>query len=154
MADAAYLAALKLLSRRELSAAQVRQRLRRQGHSSDAIEGVIVRLVSDGSNDDRRVAGAIARTEVNIRRRGAHRVRRQIESAGIDTTIAQEAIEEVFASVDPDVVLEAALTKRLRRGADLAEPADFRRVFRHLVGQGFEPDRVLACLKKAQRSRS
>ena len=103
MADAAYLAALKLLSRRELSAAQVRQRLRRQGHSSDAIEGVIVRLVSDGSIDDRRVAGAIARTEVNIRRRGAHRVRRQIESAGIDTTIAQEALEEVFASVDPDV---------------------------------------------------
>ena len=52
------------------------------------------------------------------------------------------------ADLDDDELLEAALAKRLRGGAAIADEREFNRLYRYLVGQGFEPDRVLALLKK------
>ena len=66
----AYADALKLLARRELSEAQVRQRLARKGHTEPDIDQAVARLVADRSIDDARVAEAIARTETAVRKRG------------------------------------------------------------------------------------
>jgi SOS response regulatory protein OraA/RecX len=75
-------------------------------------------------------------------------VRRKIESAGIDSGTARQAVDEVFGAIDSAALLERALSKRLRRrGSDLANQADFRRVFRYLVSQGFEPGKVIERLK-------
>ena len=79
----AYIDALKMLARRELSEAQVRQRLARKGHDAGTIDSAIARLREERAIDDARVAGAIARTQTSIRGRGKLRVRRQIEHAGI-----------------------------------------------------------------------
>ena len=40
------------------------------------------------------------------------------------------------------------LGKRLRGREKIADDVEFRRLFRYLIGQGFEPDRVMALLKK------
>ena len=58
-----YTAALTLLSRRELSSTQLRQRLARRKFSPHEIEDVVPRLTRDGTLDDRRVALASARVE-------------------------------------------------------------------------------------------
>jgi len=92
-----------------------------------------------------------------VRRRGKLRVRRQIEQAGIAPAIARHAIDEVFGGIDgidDGALLEEALTRRLRGRDRLADEAEFRRLFRYLVGQGFEPDRVIAILKRHAASRS
>ena len=102
--------------------------------------------------DDARVAEAIAHTELSIKRRGKLRVRRQIEQAGIAPATARHAVDEVFGSLDADDLLESALAKRLRRGTNIADEREFNRLYRYLVGQGFEPDRVLALLKKHRSS--
>ena len=49
-----------MLGRRELSEAQVRQRLAKRGHDEAAIDAAVTRLKSDRSLDDVRVAGATA----------------------------------------------------------------------------------------------
>ena len=54
-------------------------------------------------------------------------------------------------SIDDDALLEASLAKRLGERRQIAELGEFRRLYRYLLGQGFEPDRVLAALKKLQR---
>jgi regulatory protein len=82
LADTAYITALTLLARRELSEAQVRQRLSRRGFTPDDIASAVDRLRQDGSLDDARVAAAIARSQLSIKKRGARRVRREIEAAG------------------------------------------------------------------------
>ena len=146
MADA-YSDALRMLSMRELSEAQVRQRLARRGHNDDAIEVAIDRLKADRSIDDSRVAGAIARSETGLRKRGQLRVKRRIEAAGIASSIAQRAVEEVFADIDPDALLSAALEKRLRGRERIADEREFQRLYRFLSGQGFESDRILKALK-------
>ena len=140
-----------MLARRELSEAQVRQRLARRGYDGDAVDEAIARLKADRSIDDARVAGAIARTETSIRRRGRLRVKRQIEAAGIAPAIAQRAVDEVFEEVDGQALLEAALARRLRGGDTIEDDRHFSRLYRFLLTQGFESDRVLALLRLKYR---
>ena len=146
----AYIDGLKMLGRRELSEAQVRQRLARKGHEEDRIDAAVERMRAERAIDDARVAEAIAHTETTVRRHGKLRVRRQIEQAGIAPATARHAIDTVFDAIDDDALLEAALAKRLRGRDRMADEAEFRRLFRYLVGQGFEPDRVMTALRKRQ----
>ena len=137
-----------MLGRRELSEAQIRQRLALRKHDPEAIDEAVARLIEERAIDDNRVAQAIARMETGIRKRGKLRVRRKIESAGISPATAKRALDEVFGSLDDDDLLESALAKRLRRGATIADEREFNRLYRYLVGQGFEPQRVLAILRR------
>jgi regulatory protein len=143
----AYTDALKLLGRRELSEAQLRQRLTRRKHETDAIESALERLRNEGSVDDARVAEAIARGQALLRKRGKLRVRMQVQRAGIDATTARRVVDEVFADLDADALLDAALAKRLRPGDDIPDDRAFNRLYRYLVGQGFDADRVVALLR-------
>lgn len=147
-ANRAYIDALKMLARRELSEAQIRQRLARREHDPDLIDEAVARLKGDRAIDDQRVAEAIARSETAVRKRGKLRVKRKIESAGISAATAKRALEEVFGALDTDALLEGALAKRLRHGKAVADDREFNRLYRYLIGQGFEADRVLAALKK------
>jgi regulatory protein len=144
----AYLDALKMLARRELSEAQVRQRLARREHPPDDIDEAIARLREERAIDDTRVAESIARTQTSLKKRGKLRVRQQIESAGIAGATAQRAVDEVFAAIDDAALLEASLLKRLHGRERIADDREFQRLYLYLVGQGFDPDRVLAILRK------
>ena len=144
----AYLDALKMLARRELSEAQVRQRLVRRGHPPDDIDETIARLREERAIDDARVAESIARTQTSLKKRGKLRVRQQIESAGIAGATAKRAVDDVFAGIDDAALLEASLLKRLRGRQRIADDREFQRLYRYLIGQGFDPDRVLAILRK------
>jgi regulatory protein len=146
-ASRAYLDALRMLARRELSEAQVRQRLARREHDEADIDEAIARLKDERAIDDTRVAEAIARSETSIRKRGRLRVRQKIQSAGIASSTARQAIDEVFGAIDSDELLESALAKRLKHGKTIGDDREFNRLYRYLVGQGFESDRVVKLLK-------
>ena len=148
VSDDAYLAALRLLARRELSEAQVRQRLARRQHAPDAIDEAIARLKTSRSLDDERTAAAIAQTELTVRGRGRHRVRRQIEAAGIAAAVALRAVDEAFAGVDDDALLAAAVDRRLRGRTTIADDREMQRLYRYLLGQGFDSDRIIAALRR------
>jgi regulatory protein len=150
-ASAAYIDGLKMLARRELSEQQVRQRLARKGHDADAIDAAVARLRDERALDDARVAEAIARTETSLKRRGKLRVRMQIERAGIAKNLAKSATDAVFDGVDDDALIEAALRKRLRQRDQIADAREFQRLYRFLVSQGFEHDRVIEALSKYKR---
>src|SRR5216117_3935400 len=106
MPASAYVDGLKMLARRELSEAQVRQRLARKAHSPADIDGAVARLREERAIDDARVAEAIARTETSLRRRGKLRVRMQIERAGIAKTVARKAVDDVFDTIDDDAQIQ------------------------------------------------
>ena len=147
----AYVDALRMLGRRELSEAQVRARLQRRQHTPEEIDTAVDRLRAERALDDVRVAEAIARTQTSVKRRGKLRVRRQIEQAGVSAAIARRVTDETFDALDPEALIAAALAKRLRGRQHLADDAEFSRLYRYLIGQGFEPERVLAVLRKTHK---
>lgn len=144
--------ALGLLARRELSEAQLRDRLARHGYEPTAVDGAIERLRRERAIDDRRTAEAIARREVSGKRHGRSRAQLAIERAGIDRAAATRALDEVFSSIDDEALLQAALAKRLPAGSSIARGDDrqLQRLYRYLVGRGFEPERVIALLRARQ----
>jgi regulatory protein len=148
MPDSAYVAALRMLSGRELSERQVRQRLARRGYDADEIDAAITRLVRDRSLDDERAARAMAHAETSLKKRGRRRVEQRLQAAGIASAVAQRAIEETFQTIDADALMDAALQKRLRGREQIADEREFQRLYRYLLGQGFEPDRVIALLRR------
>ena len=143
----AYIDGLKMLGRRELSEMQIRQRLARKEYPQDDIDDAVARLREERAINEQRVAEAIARTETGIRKRGKVRVRMQLERAGIAKETAKAAIEEVFGTIDDEALLESSLRKRLRGRETIADDREFARLFRYLIGQGFESDRVMKALK-------
>ena len=145
---AAYVAGLKLLAIRELSERQVRDRLRRRGYDDAAVDAAIVRLKEERALDDVRFAHALARHEISTKRHGRLRAQRQIEAAGIPSSLARQALDEALATVDQDVLIAAALARRLRGGATIEDEAEFRRLYRFLLAQGFDNDLIIRTLRQ------
>ena len=140
-----------MLARRELSEQQVRQRLARKAYDQQEIDDAIERLRRERALDDARVAEAMARTEMTLRKRGKIRVQMQIERAGISKTTARRAVASAFEEVDDMALLEASLAKRLRGRDTIDDQRELERLYRYLVSQGFEPDQVMQTLKRRKR---
>jgi regulatory protein len=143
----AYVTALRLLARRELSEAQVRTRLERREFSLAQIDAAVTRLHEERALDDRRTALACARTEAHVKRHGRHRALRAVEALGIERGLARDAVAEVFGELDEDSLIAQALERRVRRGVSIDEAATARRVHRYLLAQGFDAARVNAAIR-------
>jgi regulatory protein len=140
-----YQTALRMLSARELSVAQVRERLRARGFPPEAIETVLERLQANGALDDRRTARAYARSALQVKRRGRLRVLRELEALGVDRLVSREAVAEVFADVDERQLIRAALDRR--HPDRITDAGAYRRLFQYLARLGFAPDAITAVLR-------
>ena len=148
MADSAYLTALKLLARRELSVEGLRARLRDREFASDEIAAAIDRLQETGALDDGRVARAYARTAAHVKGRGRLRVARELQEIGIDRRVAAEALAEVFGDLDERALIARAIQKKLRGRKTLKDAAERARLYQHLMRQGFSPAAVSDALRR------
>jgi len=153
----AYVTALRMLARRELSEAQVRTRLARKAFEPGVIDEAVSRLQAVQALDDRRTALACARTEANVKRHGRLRAQRTIEGLGIDRGLAKDAVAEVFGEVDEDALIAQALDRKFPpspkgwagqgRTSREASAAAARRLYRYLLTQGFDAGRAHAAIR-------
>lgn len=137
-----------LLSARELSEAQLRSRLKRRQLDPDDIDSTIEKLRKDGTLSDRRVALAAARMESTIRHRGRGRVLQKLRQMGIDGSIAESAVSEVFEDIDESALLDRAFERRLRGKSPAGLDEKGRaRIVRGLAAQGFAIEAILKRLR-------
>src|SRR5512138_279770 len=138
--------AVRFLSARARTEAQVRARLEREGLSGVADE-TVVWLLGLGYLDDAAYARARARSLLAPGRLGPRLAEGRIAAAGVPAARAKEAVAEVLAEAGGEGTTtgEAALcralaVRRVRVGdpAALDDPAR-RRVARFLLGRGFSP---------------
>ena len=142
----AYSEALTLLSRRELTGDELRQRLLRKTFPQQDVDEALARLRADGTVNDRRAAVAIARTHALVKARGRFRIERELAARGVSPEDARAALDEVFSELSEPELLERALRKRLRSGR-ISDQAQFRRLYSYLVRLGYPTDAVVALLK-------
>lgn len=147
----AYLDALHLLARRELSVQQLRERLIDREHDRDEIERAIEHLLETRALDDRRVASAYVQTAIKVKGRGRLRIQRELQQMGIPREVASEAIATAFGDVDERSLITKALQKKLRGGKTITSPAEYARVYQFLMTQGFSPAAVKAALRAYRR---
>jgi len=149
---AAYFRALRWLTARELSEAQVRSRLAETGYTHTAVTGAIERLVAERTIDDRRAGLAVARTEARVRRHGPRRVMSKLLLMRLDRDLAREIVKELFGEEDEEQLLETTLDRRLRgRPEQLKDPNERRKVLAYLVRQGFAAAAAMAAIRSKSR---
>jgi len=149
---AAYFRALRWLTARELSEAQVRARLEERGYSSAAILPAIQRLRAERTLDDLRAATAVARTEAKVRRHGPRRVMSKLMAMRIDRDMARDVVRDLFGESNEEELLEATLERRLRGKPErLNDPAERRKILSYLVRQGFSASAASGLMRKRSR---
>lgn len=149
---AAYFRALRWLTARELSEAQVRARLAEKGYTDIAINPAVERLLQDRTLDDRRAATAVARTEARVRRHGPHRVMGKLMAMRVDRELAKDVVRELFAEEHEESLLEKTLDIRLRGNpARLADPRERRKILAYLVRQGFSASTASAAIRNRSK---
>jgi len=147
----AYLDALHLLARRELTVRQLRERLVDREHDRDDIERAIEHLLDTKALDDARVAAAYVRTALKVKGRGRLRIQRELQELGVERDVATDALADAFGDVDERALIAAAIKKKLRGKPKISTPADYARVYQFLMRQGFSPAGVSAALRAYRR---
>ncbi len=145
----AYAVGLTLLAGRDLSAAQLGERLRRRGFPPQATDAAVARLRQEGALDDRRAAAVFARRAVEVRGQGPARIERELVARGVDAPAARAAIAEALAGRNIEELLDRSLARRL--AGRIADRAEFRRLHQYLLRQGFEGAMAAAALRRRAR---
>jgi regulatory protein len=143
----AYLDALHLLARRELTMKQVRERLADRDHGREEIDRAIEHLLESRVLDDARVAAAYVRTALKVKGRGRLRIQRELQEMGVERDVASDALAEAFGDVDERALIAAAIKKKLRGKPKISTRSDYARVYQFLMRQGFSPAGVNAALR-------
>jgi len=141
-----------MLARRELSEAQVFERLKSKGFSESEIASAIKRLRSESVVDDRRTAASHARKAAEIKKRGRLRTLRELRALGISPTDALKAVADAYEFVDELKLLENAISKRLN--GTIGTRAEFKRLYQALIRQGFESGDVMKVLTAKSEDRA
>ena len=147
----AYVHALQMLGRRELSEKQLRHRLLDHEHSPEDVDRAIQLLQENRALDDARVAAAYVRTAIKIKGRGRLRIQRELREMGIASDVAAQALAEAFGDTDERGLITRALQKKLRGKPKIEDAAEYARVYQFLMRQGFSPAGVAAALKAHRR---
>jgi regulatory protein len=143
--DSARVVALRLLGRRDYTAAELRQRLTDRGFAPDLVEATLADLREQGLQDDTRAAHAHVRTASRVKGRGPYRIRHELQARGVPA----DAIDASTASLTPEDVRETLERLLARKHLTLPLPDDERRrLFQRLLRRGFSAEAIAEVLKK------
>ena len=138
-------AALRLLSRRDYTTAEIRARLTDREFDAEEIDAAILSLSEAGLLNDRRVASAHVRTASQVKNRGRLRIRRELEARGIEKTQISEALAEL-PEADETAGIDTFL--RRKRLPSKLQPAERRRLIGQLMRRGFSADAISKALRR------
>jgi len=131
--------ALRHLSVRPRSRAELERHLRRRGVPPERIPPVLARCAELGYLDDRAFATAMVRDRIRLRPRGLARLRAELREKGVEAGDAEAGIRGAFeeAGVTEADLLERAAEQRWRTLGGFPPAIRRRRLTAYLVRRGF-----------------
>jgi len=146
----AFRLALKLLACKETSRLDMKKYLHKKGVSTEVIEYVIDRLISEKILDDQRYTRALTRT-LGLQGKGPLHLVKKLRKKGIQIPVrqAKELLKEELEEWD-----EVALARKIveRRYPESSQNTKiYRRAFQALLRRGFSTEAIKRCLEKDLR---
>ena len=128
----------KLLAARQRSVEELRERLLEgRGATAAIVEEAIERLRGYGYLDDARFAQSYASLRVQQRPIGRQRLQRDLWLKKIDKQTADAALDQVFEQTPEEDLIDRAIAKRVRLRGKPKNRAEAKKLFDHLLRQGF-----------------
>ena len=135
--------AAKLLAVKQRSVEELRERLLAgRGATPELVETVIERLREYGYLDDAKFAQSYASLRVQQRPIGRQRLQRDLWQKKIDKQTVDVALDQVFEQTPEEVLIDRAIAKRVRLRGRPKSREDAKKLFDHLLRQGFAFDLV------------
>jgi regulatory protein len=141
----AYNLALRYLTYRPRSQAEVQAYLHGKGFSEEMIAEVLVRLQEAGLLDDAALAQYWVENRMEFRPKGPIALRYELRQKGV----ADETIAEALEAVDPDEAAYRASQKQARRLASEDRSVFFRRLIAYLGRRGFDYETARTACERA-----
>jgi regulatory protein len=154
--DRCHTAALRILSYRFNSEAELRRKLSRKDFERGTVDAAIERLRAEGWIDDGRFAGAFVRTRA-AKSIGRKRIARELQAAGVDDDTASRALRENVDEEGESESLRALAQKRarllLRRNGPewLASAEGRNKLTAWLLKQGYDAGLVVEAVRRVAR---
>ena len=142
-------AALRILTRRDYSQSELRQRLTDKGFDPERIESALQRCLELGYLDDARYALNRATSLMNQGRAVGKRVLLDLRQHGVNEETANRALQQAREACDEEQLLASLLERRFANfNYDSAPAKERRRVVHFLQRRGFTIDRIMAQLTR------
>ncbi|MBN1146513.1 MAG: RecX family transcriptional regulator [Anaerolineales bacterium] len=132
--EATYQRALRFISYRPRSEAEMRQKLAEREVSEENIEETLQRLKRAGLLSDGNFAQQWVESRSAARPRGRRALAYELEQRGVD----RQTIDQALASVDEEELAYQAACKRARRLKDLEWKIFRHKMFRFMAQRGFD----------------
>jgi regulatory protein len=130
--------AVKLLAAKPRSVAELRERLLRgRNANEEVVETVIARLREYGYLNDEHFAFCYASYKVKQKPVGRRRLERDLKLKKVENSVANEALEMVYAETSEEQLIDQAIAKRLRIRGKPRDRAEAKSLFDHLLRRGF-----------------
>ena len=128
----------KLLSAKARSVEELRERLLEgRGATREIVETVIERLREYGYLDDAKFAQTYASNRLRERPIGRQRLQRDLWLKKVDKPTVDAALDEVFEATPEEDLIDRAIAKRVRLRGKPKTREDAKKLFDHLLRQGF-----------------
>ena len=145
--------AAKLLAAKQRSVEELRERLLEGRGATEAnVEEVIARLREYGYLDDAKFAQSYASLRLRERPIGRRRLQRDLWLKKVDKQTAEAALDEVFESTPESDLIDRAIAKRIRLRGKPETREEAKKLFDHLLRQGFEFDLVSEKVRALSKS--
>jgi len=144
--------AVKLLAAKPRSTAELRERLlATRGSSNTTVEEVVTRLSEYGYLDDERFAFSYASLTIKQRPVGRKKLERDLMLKKVERKTADEALDIVFQETPEEQLIDRAIEKRIRSRGRPQTREDAKKLFDHLLRQGFGFELVSEKVRAAAR---
>jgi len=131
--------AAKLLAAKQRSIEELREKLSTtRGATKAMVDEAIERLRDYGYLDDAKFAQTYASLRLRERPIGRRRLQRDLWLKKVDKQTIDSALDEVFESTPEQNLIDRAIAKRVRLRGKPKTREEAKKLFDHLIRQGFE----------------
>ncbi len=149
-AEALYEYALRALSRRSHTSAELEAKLSRRCAHDEDVAGVMERLCGHGYLDDERLAESYSVFRRDYALLGHKRVLGELRRRGVEGASAERAVADAYEESDESELARKYLRRKLgtRLGdTRIDDRRQLARLYRALVRAGFEPPAILEAFR-------
>lgn len=133
----------------EQCTADIRNKILKQGFSSEEAEYMVRYLQENKYIDDSRYARAYAVDKVRFSGWGRMKVRMGLRAKGMGDAVISQALEYISQS-DYDDALNRVM-KAKAKGLDLKDVKDRQKLYSHLVSRGFESNLIIDAMRQLMK---
>jgi len=131
----------------ERSHQEVKYKLHSYGLTSDEVDEIISRLITDNFVNEERFAKAFAGGKFRIKKWGRNKIEHELESLGLTKNCINRGLKEIDPS-DYNKTLRTLLKKKAQEVSEENIYAKKNKIARFAISKGYEPELVWELVKE------